>query len=115
MLSMISCVYGFNHYGVREVLLNNNMKGNKCPWCSEIETWNRVIKYKKTKDIRRKYIVDLATVLLKDKEDYVRSNEIFNMLEDIIVYLENGDPEEYETRQYFVGMNMIFRGFIVKD
>ena len=37
------------------------------------------------------------------------------MLEDIMVYLENGDPEEYKTTQYFVEMNAIFRGFIVKN
>jgi len=30
MLSMILCAHGFNHYGVREALLNNNIKGNKC-------------------------------------------------------------------------------------
>ena len=29
--SMILYEYSFNHYGVREVLLNNNMKGNECP------------------------------------------------------------------------------------
>jgi len=77
--------------------------------------WDHIIKCEKTKDIRRKYIIDLATVLLKDKEDYVSSNEIFDMLEDIMVYLENGDSEEYKTTQHFIGMNAIFRGFIIKD
>jgi len=115
MSSMISCAHGFNHYGVRDVLINNNMKSNECPRCSKIEMWDHVIKCVKTKEIRRNYIIQMTIALLKNKEEYISHNVIFNMIEDIMVYLENGDPDEYETTQHYIGMDAIFRGFIVRD
>ena len=37
------------------------------------------------------------------------------MLEDIAIFFEGGDPEEYEMTQHYVGMSSLFRGFVVKD
>ena len=32
-----------------------------------------------------------------NKEECINHNEIFNMMEDITVFLENGDLDEYKT------------------
>ena len=34
-------------------------------------------------------------------------------VEDILQYLENEEEEEYETNQYLIGMQELFRGYIV--
>jgi len=36
-VSIISCSHGYNHYGIREALLNKNNKGDDCLQCSELE------------------------------------------------------------------------------
>ena len=42
--SMIKCAHRFNHYGLREAIINNNMVESICPQCEEVETWDHVIK-----------------------------------------------------------------------
>ena len=37
MVSMIFCAHGFNYYKVRDAMINKNMIGGKCPWCSKLE------------------------------------------------------------------------------
>ena len=88
--SMIAYTHSFKHYSTREALINNDSKGNECPCCDWIKTWDCVIKYNKTKEIRREYVLELIAALLKIKEDRICHNEIFNMMEDVIVFLENG-------------------------
>ena len=36
--SMISYSHGYNHYGLREALINKNNIGYNCPRCSKPET-----------------------------------------------------------------------------
>ena len=60
-------------------------------------------------------MINAAIVMLKEKKEHISSNKIFNILEDIITYLENRDLEEYKTMQQCVGMKDVFRGFVVKD
>ena len=36
--SMIKCAHGFNHYGLREAMINNNIVEATCPRCKKIET-----------------------------------------------------------------------------
>ena len=73
--------------------------GYDCPRCSEPETWDHVVKCSKTIEIRKEYILNLTKELLKIKDGQVETNEILDMVEDIMVYLENRDAEEYKTTQ----------------
>ena len=36
--SMIKCAHRFNHYGLREAMINNNMVETAYPRCKKIET-----------------------------------------------------------------------------
>ena len=40
--------------------------------------------------------------------------EIFKMIEDILRYLENDKSNDYETNQGIIGLQHLFRGYIVK-
>ena len=95
--SIIAYSHGYNHYSLREALINKNNIGCECPRCGETETWDHVVKCSKTIELRKDYIFELTKELLKYRNEQVEVTEIFDIVEDIMVYLENGDAEEYET------------------
>jgi len=86
---------GYNHYGVKNALINNNIINSECLRCSEAETWDHVIRYKETKNLRWKFVKELAIEIIKAKPSNVYVNDIFNMIEDILWYLENDNSDEY--------------------
>ena len=101
---MIAYSDGFNHYDLRDTMLNNYNKGDNCLQCSETETWDHIVKYSKTIKMRKEFIFNLTKDLLKLKESQVEASKIFNMVEDVMIYLENGDKEEHKTSQKCIGV-----------
>ena len=63
--SMMKCAHGYNHYGVREAMINNNMVDSMCPRCEQVETWDHVIKCKETRRLRKDFVEDLLITLVK--------------------------------------------------
>jgi len=112
--SLTKCVHGFNHFGIRSALINNNEIEESCPRCSTDETWEHVVKCVKTAEFRKEFITNLAKELLAVRQEKVSVNEIFDMLEDILNFLEDDDENEYETNQPMIGMKELFRGHVVK-
>ena len=51
---------------------------------------------------------------MKKKPTNVEYEELFDMVEDILIYLEDGDKDKYITNQYMIRMRLLFRGYIVK-
>ena len=41
-------------------------------------------------------------------------DEIFTMIEDILIFIEGINKEEYKTNQHMVGITNLFRGYSVK-
>jgi hypothetical protein len=112
--SMVKCSHGFNHYGLRDSLINNNMTEEHCPRCNRLETWDHVIRCSTTIEMRKEFIKNLLMALLKEREN-VPVNEIMAMGEDILCYLEEGPEDEYETNQHYIGMKDLFRGYVIKN
>jgi hypothetical protein len=110
--SMIKCSHGFNHYGLRDSLINKEMTEEYCPRCDMVETWDHVIRCAKTLAMRKEFIEKLLLAMLKDRDD-VSVNEIMAMCEDIVCYMEAGSEEDYETNQHYVGMKELFRGYVI--
>ena len=52
--------------------------------------------------------------LIKEKLEDMQVEVIFQMIKDILRYLENDDSEEYEINQEIIGMQNLFRGYVVK-
>ena len=112
--SMIKCAHGFNHFGLRDSLINNKMAEEYCPRCDMIETWDHVVKCSRTIEKRKKFIQSMLLEMLQNRED-VAVNDIMSMCEDILCYLENGREDEYETNQHYVGMKEVFRGYAISN
>ena len=96
-------------------MINKKNTGDDCPRCSQPETWDHVVKCSKTIEIRRQYVSNLFKEMMKANKGQIETREILDMIEDILVYLENGDPEEYETSQQYIGIDQLFQGFVVRD
>ena len=112
--SMIKCSHGCNHCGLRDALMNGNMVEATCPRCGQIESWDHIVKCDDTKSNRAEFIRNLMLELVSRKPDSVDVNEIMSFMEDILRCFDNEIEEEYETNQYFVGMQNLFRGHAVK-
>ena len=52
--------------------------------------------------------------LIAKKPINLEYDDVFDMIEDILVYLDKGDEEEYITNQHLIGMKFLFRGFSIK-
>jgi len=113
--SILKFTHGYNHYGVRNAMVNSNMIEETCPRCEEPETWDHVIKCSSTIYMRRKFIRELVVELVQKKPDEVHVEEIMSFVEDILRYLENAEDEEFEMNQQYVGMKELFRGYVVID
>ena len=85
-----------------------------CPRCQEIETWEHIVKCKETMNLRKEFMEKLLLKLLKNKGK-VNVNEIMLFCKDILLYLDSEDEDKYETNQYHVGMQELFRGYVVND
>ena len=111
---MIKCASDFNHYGVRSKIINNSLVGSEFPRCSDPEMWDHIILCPNTKVLRKKFVEELLQNLLKNRDLSIDCNNIFDMVEDVLVYLERGEGGEYSSNQYMVGMSQLFRGYAVK-
>ena len=92
----------------------NKQDGCECLRCSEPEIWDHIIRYRKTRDFRRKFITKLLVELMKKKPTNIEYEELFDMVEDILIYLEDGDKNKYVTNQHMIGIRFLFRRYIVK-
>ena len=113
--SMIKCAHGFNHYGLREAMMNNNMVESTCPRCEKVETWDHVTKCQNTIELRKEFIKEIVIELARNKPKEVHIEEIMSFVEDILRCLENEEDEEHEMNQQCVGMQELFRGHVVID
>ena len=95
---MIKYVYGYNHYGKRDKMINDYMVETICPRCELIKTQEYVIQY----DIKRGRLA-----FAKDL--------IETFAEDIMKYVRNNNIGEYKTNQQYVRMKELFHGYVVID
>ena len=59
-------------------------------------------------------MTDLLHDLINKRPNQCTYEDLFDMIEDILIYFNDEDEEEYTTNQHMVGMKYLFRGFIVK-
>ena len=60
-------------------MINNNIIGIECPSCSDIETWDHVIKYNEIRNLRVQFTKDLSIEMLKEKLLNIDEEEIFSL------------------------------------
>ena len=68
--SVLKCAYGINHYATRDVIINEDVYNYYCSRCSQVETWEHVIKCTTVTELKNKCIEQLKKKLKsQDKED----------------------------------------------
>ena len=113
--SIIKCANGYNHYGLRDATINKNMINSEYPQCSLPESWEHMVKCRKTKELRRVFIKELLIKMLKNKPRDINEMNIFDITEDIVKYLNNDKEGDYKTSQEFIGFKNLFKGMVVRD
>ena len=69
--SMIKYTYRFNHYGLREAIINNNIVESIYLQCKKVELQDYMIKCQNTIDLRRKFIKEIVIELVRNKPEEV--------------------------------------------
>ena len=113
--SMIKCAHGYNHYGQRDAMINENMVEATCPRCEMIETWEHVVQCRENSRGRKAFAKDLVEKLMKKKPKEVKEEVVMSFVEDIMKYVRNEEEGEYKTNQQYVGMKELFRGYVVRN
>ena len=86
--SIIKCAYGFNHYGLRHSMINDNLIEENCPRCNQVETWDHIIQCNNMVRLRREFITEFLLELLVERNEEVSIDNIMAFGEDIVRYLE---------------------------
>ena len=108
--AQINCCIGHNPHGRRENLIDD-CKGSECPRCGVEEDWNHVLLCPGNFVKNKAFVKNMRKEIGKIKtDDVVRKEE---MVEDIEDFLNGNDRRR--TLQRIVGINMIFRRFIIKN
>ena len=76
--------------------------------------WDHVIKYNETKHLRKTFIKDLLKEMIKNKPSYIKVDEIFSIIEDILRYIKQDEEDEYEINQGIIGIQELLRRHIMK-
>ena len=66
------------------------------------------------KSFAKRFIEDMLKDVLANKLPGVQWKDIFNVIEDVLVYLEKGDEEDCTINQHMIRICYLFRKFPVK-
>ena len=110
----LKSVAGYNHYGRRHSMINNQLIRDKCPRCNREKTWEHVIQCEGVNSIKEKYLETLLESIRKVKGHEQINQEIQWIITDIKNYLyEQNEP--VLTTQGELGMMNLFRGWITRN
>ena len=66
--SVIKYAYGYNHYSIRDTIINGKSLGSEYLRYNEPETWKYVVRYQKVRSIQREFIKKTAQDLFRVNE-----------------------------------------------
>ena len=115
MTSIIKCANGYNHYGQRDTAMNKQQCNGECPRCSKNESWEYVVQCKEIRHLRKDFVKNLLIEMLKERPKEVDRIDIFDIIEDILKYLDEDEEGDFETSQEFIGFKYLFRGIVMRD
>ena len=96
---VIKCAHGYNHYRIREAMINGKSAGTECSRCNEPEMWEHVVKCGKVRSLQREFIKKTAYDLFRVNEHRVHEKIILNMFEGISIFFDSEEEDEFETSQ----------------
>ena len=92
--SIIKCASGLDYYGLRNEIINKT--NNKCSRYDCVEMCDYAVCSEKTKDFRKQLVADLLKDLIAARTDEVIHNDLFDIIEDILISLKEDNKEEIE-------------------
>ena len=111
--SAIKCMIGYNHYGKRHSIINQNIPSTRCPRCGEEETWSHVITCRTLADRNVSFVKEVQSELSSQAITEQQKVAVQKITQDIEKFLLNAG-NRYDTNQKVIGWENAFRGYIVK-
>ena len=109
----MKCKTSFNHFSCRDEKSNKGLVTNKCPRCNKIENWLHVMTCEGAEDLKEKHVYNLIEGIKKVQNAQHLSVEW--IVSDIRACLKRDDRYEHKTTQSVIGIENLFRGWIVKN
>ena len=92
-LLIIKCIAKFNHYNIRNQMINKGLLSSEYPQYFEREDWGHIIQCKAISQDKRELIKRLHRKIMKAKTNVDTEQEILAMLNDIVQYLQGTDDK----------------------
>ena len=112
---VIKYAYSYNYYRIRKAMINGKSTGTECIRYNESKTLEHAVKCWKVRSLQHEFRKKIAQDLFCINGHRVHEEIILNILEDILIFFDSGEEEEFETSQQYIGIREIFIGFIVKN
>jgi len=94
--------------------VNNGIIKGECPRYTFAEDWDYIVPCVEMNIEKRQFIIDLYNDLQKDPSSINKSMEVLAIIFHILQYLKNKDGIA-KMMQSQIGVNMLFRGYIIRD
>ena len=95
--SIIKYLYRYDHCGLRDALIDNNMIEAICSRCFEIETWENIIKHSKSKVKRVEFVMKMMSEMIKCKPKDIEIDKIMLFTKGMLRHVEGETEEEYNA------------------
>lgn len=112
--SLLKCVYGINHHATRDTIINQDVCNYYCPRCSQIKTWEHVIKCTTATELKNQCMKQLHKKLKSQDKIDAELEKRNSIITDTCNYMCNRQAQP-QTNQRRIGMRYIFRGIVTKD
>ena len=91
--SIVKYAHRYNYYQLRHSITNSNLIEANCLRCNHVETWDYVVEYRDTVNLRREFMTELSLELLAEKNDKVSVDNVKTFGKDIMRCLECEEDE----------------------
>ena len=105
---------GYNYHGKRNGRINNRLLSMKYLRCREEEDWQYVILCQGINEMKEQYLKDVRTNLKKITTTESENETVELIVGDLETYLKEED-KDFVTMQHIIGMELVFKGWIVKN
>ena len=110
--AVLKCSTGLNMHEKMECQINELVKDDSCPRCSELEHYNHVIQCGCVESKRNECLGKLREKLDKEESKNACQLKINAIIVDIQKFLNK--ESDYQTNQELIGLRNVFRGMAVQ-
>ena len=91
--ALIKYIYSFNHYGTKDVKINNIKAVAEYPRYSQIKDWRYIVQCEKIEEFKNTFIINIHKELKQYQYKEIINQELRIIVNDIRQYVNKEDEE----------------------